>query len=348
MSLLCRPIHAPSQISRLVLAGAVLLLPGTPPPPQTPTPPAAQTPADANPDGPITTLKVATRIVSISAVVTSKSGDPTGGLTKDDFILKQDGREEPVRYFSQGADLPLTLALLVDTSGSQRTLINDEVLAADVFFETMLTQPQDRAALIQFDARVLQIRALTASPDQLHLSLLSLRSDPQFAGATLLNDAVDAVARKILANQTGRKAMILLTDGGDAGSHTPIARAIEQAQRNDIPIYSILYTAADEAAPLSRAGNAVAGSLARGGASDPGPAILENLSSSTGGHVFTVSPNQSLRSIFARIAADLRLQYELGYTPPPNTPPNTYHRLELRTRDRQLTTQARKGFFTPP
>ncbi len=314
-----------------------------------PTP--SQTPEPAADQAPVTTLKISTRVVSISAVVAGKSGEPTGGLTKDDFILKQDGREEPIRYFSQGANLPLTLALLVDTSGSQRTLINDEVLAADVFFETMLTEPQDRAALIQFDARVLQIKALTASPDELHLSLLSLRSDPQFAGATLLNDTVDAVARKVLANQSGRKAMILLTDGGDAGSRTPIANAIEQAQRNDIQIYSILYTAADEAAPLSRAQPSPFGGPSpthRGGVTDPGPAILQNLSDSTGGHVFTVSPTQSLRSIFARIAQDLRLEYELGYTPPPDTPPNTYHRLELRTRDHKLTTQTRKGFFTPP
>ena len=309
---------------------------------QTPSP-TPNSPQDPAADAPVTTLKVSTRVVAISAVVAARDGQPTGGLTKDDFILKQDGREEPIRYFSQGADLPLTLALLVDTSASQRTFISDEILAADVFFETMLTRPEDRAALIQFDARVLQIKSLTSSPSELHLALLSLRSDPQFAGATLLNDTVDAVSRKILANQTGRKAMILLTDGGDTGSHTPIARAIEQAQRNDIQIYSVLYTAANEAAPNRTPRPAILR-----GTQDPGPALLQQLSDSTGGHVFTVSPTQSLRSIFARIAQDLRLEYELGYTPPPDTPPNTYHRLDLRTRDHKLTTQTRKGFFTPP
>lgn len=318
----------------LPLAAACAQTPTTTPIPNS-TPNQTPTPAT---EAPVTTLKVSTRIVSISAVVAGKSGEPTGGLTKDDFILKQDGKEEPIRYFSQGADLPLTLALLVDTSGSQRTLINDEILAADVFFETMLTRPQDRAALIQFDARVLQIKALTSSPSELHLSLLSLRSDPQFANATLLNDAVDAVARKLLAAETGRKAIILLTDGGDAGSRTPIPRAIEQAQRNDIQIYSVLYTAEDQLPPLRYHPTFA----------PPGLALLQNLSDSTGGHVFTVSPTQSLRSIFARIAQDLRLEYELGYTPPPETPPNTYHRLDLRTRDHKLTTQTRKGFFTPP
>lgn len=288
---------------------------------------------------PVATLKVSTRVVAISAVVTGKQGEPTGGLTKDDFILKQDGREEPIRYFSQGSELPLTIALMVDTSGSQRTLISDEVLASDVFFETMLGRPEDRAALIQFDARVLQIKGLTSSPDELHLALLSLHADPKFEGATLLNDAVDAVARRILAKETGRKAMILLTDGGDAGSRTPIAKAIEQAERSDIQIYSIVYTAQNDPGGAN-------GQHTR--SPDQGVALLQSLSESTGGHVFTVSPRMSLREIFARIAQDLRLEYELGYTPPPDTPPNSYHKLELKTRDRKLTAQARKGFFAPP
>jgi hypothetical protein len=100
----------------------------------------------AKPQQPVTTLKVSTRMVAISAVVKSKDGEPKGGLTKDDFVLKQDGNEEPIHYFSQGSELPLTFALMVDTSGSQRTFIGDESLASDVFFETMLGSKDDRAA----------------------------------------------------------------------------------------------------------------------------------------------------------------------------------------------------------
>jgi hypothetical protein len=77
------------------------------------------------------------------AVVKSKDGEPKGGLTKDDFGLKQDGNEEPIHYFSQGSELPLTFALMVDTSGSQRTFIGDESLASDVFFETTTCQRSD-------------------------------------------------------------------------------------------------------------------------------------------------------------------------------------------------------------
>jgi VWFA-related protein len=300
---------------------------------------------DQRPDDtqPITTLKVTTRVVEISAVVKSKTGEPEGGLTKDDFILKQDGKPQPIRYFSQGSDLPLTLALMVDTSGSQRTFINDESLASDVFFETMMGRQQDRAMLVQFDTAVQQLQGMTNSPNVLHLALTRLSSHASTVGGTLLNDAVYSVAKNILAKEAGRKAMVILTDGGDNGSRASLDDAIEQAQRGDVQIYSILYSLRNEAARFG---------VGPGGLSpqtpDPGMKILQSLSEATGGRVFTVSPKLSLREIFAQIGQDLRLQYALGYTPPADTQPNSYHKLELKAKNNKLTIQARKGFFAQP
>ena len=291
------------------------------------------------PDGPVTTLKVSTRVVAISAVVKGKDGEPRGGLSKDDFVLKEDGKEEPIRYFSQGSELPLTLALLVDTSGSQRTFIADESLASDVFFETMLGRKEDRAMLVQFDTEILKLSPMTSSADTLHMALLRLGSRGAAAAGTVLNDTVYTIAKDVLAKETGRKAIVLLTDGGDNGSRRSLAEAIEQAQRGDVQVYSILYSAWEGFSGLAP-GRAVR--------ANPGLSLLQKLSESTGGHVFTVSRSLSLRQIFAEIGQDLRLQYELGYTPPPETPPNSYHCLELRARDKKLTVQARKGFFAPP
>ncbi len=301
-----------------------------------------QTTADQSP---ITTLKVATRLVAISAVVTGKDGQIRGGLTKDDFILKQDGREEPIHYFSQGSELPLTIALMVDTSGSQRTYIGDETLASDVFFETMLGRKQDRAMLVQFDSRVQQLHSLTSSADALHLGLLSLRPDQTAPGGTLLQDAVYAVAKNILGRETGRKAMVILTDGGDNGSRKSLTEAIEQAQRADVQIYSILYSAWDSGGPVSLGGGL--NGLHPAGP-DPGLKLLQQLSENTGGRVFRVSRTMGLHQIFADIAQDLRLQYQLGYTPPPDLPPNSYHKLDLKAKDKKLLVQARHGFFAQP
>src|ERR1700761_172763 len=290
-------------------------------------------------DQPVTTLKVTTRLVGISAVVKSKDGEPKEGLSKDDFVLKQDGKEEPVQYCTRGADLPLSLALMVDTSGSQQTFISDESLASDVFFETMLGRPEDRAMLVQFDSSVLQLRGMTSSANALHLALSSVRSRGNASQGTLLNDAVFLVAKNALAHETGRKAMVILSDGGDNGSRRTIAEAIEPAQRGDVQIYSILYSLFND---LS------GGASGHAPGPDTGLAALQKLSESTGGRVFTVSRNLSLREIYQEIGDDLRFQYELGYRPPQDTKPDSYHKLELKAKDKKLMVQARRGFFEPP
>ncbi len=286
----------------------------------------------------VMTLKVVTGIVAISAVVKSKDGEAREGLSKDDFILKQDGKDEPITYFSKGSALPLSLALMVDTSASQRTFVGDETIASDVFFQTMLEHQDDQAALVEFGATVQQLRGMTGIPNDLHLALSRLNTRASPAGGTLLYDAVYAVAKTVLSTQKGRKAMVILSDGGDNGSRHSLAEAIEQAQRADVQVYSILYS-------MWNTLNANSGTAP---ARDPGLDALQKLSESTGGRVFTVSRNLSLREIYAQIGQDLRLQYELGYKPPPDMGPNSYHKLELKAKEKKLTVQARKGFFAPP
>jgi Ca-activated chloride channel family protein len=133
--------------------------------------------------------------------------------------------------------------------------------------------------------------------------------------------------------------MVILSDGGDNGSRRTLPEAIEQAQRADVQIYSVLY---------SMRNSLSASNVGRAPAFDPGLGALEKLSESTGGRVFTVSRTMSLREIYEQIGQDLRLQYELGYKPPPGTQPNSYHKLELKAKDKKLTVQARRGFFETP
>jgi Ca-activated chloride channel family protein len=300
----------------------------------------ASTPAPPQePDPTVTTIKTFTRLVAVSAVVKSKDGEEKEGLSKDDFVLKQDGKEQPIAFFSKGSDLPLSLALMVDTSASQRTFIGDESLASDVFFETMLGGKGDRAMLVEFDSTVLQMKGMTNSANALHQALSRLNPRAPASGGTLLYDAVYAVAKSVLAGETGRKAMVILSDGGDNGSRKTLAEAVEQAQRADVQIYSILYSMYDD---LNSTNSGHAPGM------DPGLGALQKLSESTGGRVFTVSRTMSLREIYAQIGQDLRLQYELGYKPPSDTLPNSYHKLELKAKDKKLTVQARKGFFEAP
>lgn len=278
---------------------------------------------------PTPTLKVASNLVAVSAVVRDKSGQPVAGLTRDSFLLKQDGKPQPLTYFSQGSSLPLTLALMVDTSGSQRAFIADEIAAGKSFFPAMMTRPDDRAVLVQFDNVILQLAKITSSVPTLEHALAYLtqsHSDyrsPGHGGGTLLYDAIIAVSKIELGNQLGRRAMVILTDGGDNGSRFSSKDAIREAQRADIMIYTIYYA---------------------NGGGDEG--VLKDLSRQTGGREFSVDSKMTLAEIYAEIAADLRLEYELGYRPP-DSRPNKYHKISLTATDKTLTVQARDGYFTP-
>ena len=298
---------------------------------------APQAPAEEAP-----TLRVTSRVVALSAVVHGKDNEPVEGLTKDDFELKADGKDVPIRYFSLAEELPLTLALLVDTSGSQSTLIGDEVVGSDVFFQTMLGRPQDRATLLRVDAQVTELVAMTNSTSRLHLGLLGLSARSATANGTRLQDAIYAVSGSTLAKQTGRKAIIILSDGGDNGSRKSLADAIHESQQYNVQIYCIDYSVFNFAMDLNHSLSGV-----HAGSVDAGAEILKKLAEQTGGRMYTVG-KMSLRAIYEQIGRDLRTQYELGYTPPPDLKPGSFHKLELRTRDRKLAVQARTGFTFEP
>ncbi|MEZ2347729.1 VWA domain-containing protein [Terriglobus sp. RCC_193] len=292
---------------------------------------------------PVETLHVTSRLVEVSAVVTDKTGEPRTGLTKDDFILKQDGKEQPIQYFSQGNELPLTFIVMIDTSGSQRTFIDDEQRACDVFFETVLGRPQDRAALIEVNANILAHSDLTNDPGKLHLALYGLHYDQRAATATRLNDAIYTLSKSVLATVRGRKAIILVSDGGDNGSITKRNDAIAEAQRDNVPIYAVSYSAWGGFQP-SQTGRGYNIGTGR----DLGMENLTAWSSASGGHVYQVTAGTTLKRIFQNIAEELRTQYEIGYALPSDTKPKQFHKLELKTKDKSLHVQARSGFFTNP
>ncbi len=283
-----------------------------------------------------TTLTLSTRLVAVSAIVLDKHGAPVANLTKDDFQLFEDDHPVPIGALTQDADRPLTLALMVDTSLSQKTFIANETAASQLFFKAMLTRPEDRATLIQFDTGVFRLHTMTASVDALEQSLNHLAEDHTALqtgrprGGTLLYDAVCATAEKSLAPEPGRRAMVLLTDGGDDGSRLTLDQAVACAQRADIVVYSIFYSQDP--------------SIDQGAY---GRAVLDALSTTTGGRVFSVSKKMPLPAIYTQIEADMRLQYQLTYRPPDSTP-GTYHRLKLKPRDKHLTVDARTGYFTRP
>ncbi len=225
---------------------------------------AQQSSAEAKPVSTAPTLSVDARLVNLPVVVRDKKGALVQNLTKDDFVLQVDNHPQTIRYFDIDKNLPLTLGLLVDTSLSQRKAIDDERTASSAFLEQMLTQPQDRAFVIQFARSTELLQDLTSSRSKLQEALKELdtpgtgssaASDPDdssndssgnggrrhHAGGTTLYDANFLASDELMSKQKGRKAIIILSDGVDNGSKETIARSIEAAQRSDTVIYAIYF-----------------------------------------------------------------------------------------------------------
>ncbi len=220
---------------------------------QTPNPSPAPAPS---------TIAVDARLVNLPVVVRDKKGALVQNLTKDDFILQVDGHPQTIRYFDIDANLPLTLGLLVDTSLSQRDVIDEERTASGTFLDQMLTTPKDQAFVIQFAHQIELLQDLTNSRPKLQSALKEIdtpspNSRPagdsddsgnnqgsrrgHMGAGTTLYDAAFLASDEIMAKQKGRKAVIVLTDGVDNGSKETLVQAIEAAQRADTIIYAIYF-----------------------------------------------------------------------------------------------------------
>ncbi len=222
--------------------------------------PASAPAAQAAPSSPTTTLSVDVKVVTLPVTVRDKHGQIVKGLTKDDFTLTEDSHPQVIKYFNVDTNLPLTLGLLVDSSMSQRTVLEQEKTASKSFLDQMLTVEKDQAFVIHFDREVELLQDLTASRDKLK-SAVDLIGTPSFqrssdsgdsggdnsggrgmrGGGTQLYDAIYLAANELMKKQQGRKALIVLTDGVDRGSKESLNSAIEAAQRADTVVYSIYF-----------------------------------------------------------------------------------------------------------
>lgn len=303
---------------------------------------AQQKPAEEAPP----TIQVEVNVVNILAAVRNKAGGLVNNLSKDDFNLLEDGKEQTIKYFTRETDVPLTIGLLVDVSASQRNLIDIEREAAYQFFSQVLRK-KDEAFLISFgeDAELLQ--DFTGSPRLLQAGLQRLQVNSGVGGigpgpvptagqprGTVLYDAVYLAANDRLTQEVGRKAIVLITDGMDEGSRLKIDEAIRAAQKADTVIYSIYY--------VDR--SAYGGMGYFGGVTD---SYLRRMSDETGGRIFHVDRKHTLQDAFKDLQDEMRSQYAIGYQPTNDKRDGSFRRVELRTTDKTLKVQARKGYYAP-
>jgi len=301
--------------------------------------PPSQKPSDQDLPAPI---KVDVDVVNVLVSVRDKRGGLVSNLEKADFSVLEDGKPQTIKYFTKETDLPLTIGLLVDVSGSQRNLIDIERSAASQFFSQVLRK-KDEAFLIMFGEEAELLQDYTSSPRLLSEALSALRVSSGVSGihpgpvptigqprGTVLYDAVYLAANDKLRTEVGRKVIVVITDGVDQGSRLTINQAVESAQKADAVIYSIDYF--DPSAY---------GFFGGGG----GEGALHKMSDDTGGHVFKVDRRHPLDQVFKELQDEMRSQYAIGYTPENDTKDGSYRKLDIKLSNKDLKAQARKGYY---
>jgi VWFA-related protein len=294
------------------------------------------------------TFSTDVKVVNVLATVVNQKGEIIRDLTKDDFSLLENGRPQTLRYFSRESNLPLTLGLMVDTSMSQRRVMDAERGASLRFLDQVVRPAADQVFIMQFDMAVQMCQALTSSLKKLDDALAFVdtptRQDlaNQSGGGTLLYDAVITASKSVMKSLRGRKALIVLSDGVDIGSEATLTDAIEAAQRADTLVYSILFSDANAyGIPLGPLiGHR---SIPMGGREGRG--ALMRISKETGAGFFEVSKKQSIEQTFDLIQEELRSQYSLGYVSDQPVHISEFRKIQLTTRQKGLAVQARDRYW---
>jgi VWFA-related protein len=301
---------------------------------------------DRSQDQSMETLKVRVNVVQLFFNVKDKKGGLIPNQTKDDFEILEDGKPQTIKYFTAESNLPLTLGILIDSSGSQARVLEMEKEVGGAFLNDIL-RDKDEAFVIDFDVNVDLLQDFTNDVRRLKAALNKAKintgggrgvvipgggGNPVPTGpprGTLLYDAVYLAAHDELAHEVGRKAMILLTDGEDQGSQLRVRDAIEAAQKSDSICYVLM----------------IADRGFYGGIGYSGDSEMKKLANETGGRVIEVGNKfDKLKDAFEQIARELRSQYNLGYTPTNSTLDGTFRKIELHSKQ-GYKVQARSGYY---
>jgi|HubBroStandDraft_1064217.scaffolds.fasta_scaffold189132_1 VWFA-related protein len=314
------------------------------------------------------------KVVNVFASVHNGKNEVVKDLKQDDFTIEEDGRPQVIKYFARETDLPLSLGLMVDTSGSQRRVLDQEKTATSEFISQVMREDKDKAFLIKFDAEAEEMQELTSSKKKLQSALndvegasprqLQRRNDPNSGGypsggggnqraGTILYDAILLASNEEMKKLQGRKAMILLTDGDDHGSRSSLSECIESAQRADTIIYSIYFADQEQSnySPgfggpgMGRHGGGGGGRRPQQVSRGDGKKILQRISKETGGSFFEVTKKMPIDKIYQQIEEELRSQYNLGYTPDKSDAGSGFRKIKVTAKGKGLVVEARDGYY---
>ncbi len=274
------------------------------------------------------TYRVSVDLVNVICSVFDTDTDAfVTSLTREDFEIYEDGEKQVIENFARETNLPLTIAMLVDTSQSVKPNLEFEKETAISFFHTVLGD-KDRAMVVEFDPGVNLVQDFTNDPNK-----LAGRIDGLKAGGlgTKLFDAIYLSCHEKMIRETGRKAIIILSDGEDQNSIHKVEQAIEMALRAEAIIFGV---------------NVTTGSLFGVGDNSKGEGTLKKLVQETGGRLF--SPyKEELHETFRKINQELRSQYSIGYTSSNSARDGRYRKIEIKVREGGFKLNYRKGYYAP-
>ena len=274
-----------------------------------------------------TTIRVNVNLVRAIATVKNQAGQLVGNLQKQDFEVYDNGSHQEISVFERTTEQPLSVALLIDISGSTAKELKYEGDSAARFLHALLTEgnPDDVVSLYTFNYEVRQVKNFTHNYKALEDRLKLLRGE----AGTALYDAI-YFAGHDLEEREGRKVVVVVTDGGNTFSKYTLQEALEQAQLADAVIYPIVVL------PITNeAGRNVGGENA-----------LKYMADRTGGHCQYPAVGTDLDKAFSDLVSELRTQYLIGFYPT-NVPltKSRFHKLEIRLKDPQLRVSARNGYY---
>jgi len=299
---------------------------------------AQQAPSSQKPQSPssqqkesesATTLKVDVNLVNVFVTVTDQHGAPVGGLTKENFVLKEDDREQTIKIFDKESALPLSIALAIDTSLSTRQDLPLEQTSAKRFAH-QIVRPVDALSVYAFSETVRE-----APPGYTNdLKRIDENIDHIRVGAaTALYDAIYLSSRE-LDRRKGRKVIVLITDGGDTVSNVSYQEALRAAEEAEALVYSIIVVPIE-----SSAGREIGGEHA-----------LIQLSEDTGGKYYYATSIAQLDDAFRKISDELRTQYLLAYYPSQHTSFSEFRRIEVNIlgapESARYRVRHRAGYYT--
>jgi VWFA-related protein len=293
-------------------------------------------------------IKVDVDLVTVPCSANDRGGSPVRNLKPEDFLLTDNGQRRKIESFWQESDLPLTVALIADVSGSQAGFVKSHRDAVQQFLKQVIG-PNDRAMVVEVAEQAWLISDLTGSPESLRNAVNSIgtrqgkdgaligppcRNErfPRTCGGTALWHALYYTARLGLKPVTGRKAIVVLSDGMDTGSDVALTDVIEMAQSAGTVVYTLKYE--NPLRFLSISGT-IAQAVSRG---------LERLTRETGGLFFS-NPGKHTAKVFAEIESDLRNMYVLGFTPPEEARDGLFHKLEVKPARKDVVVRARAGYW---